>query len=257
MGARYHSHMSEKYKILVVDDDLRLRELLNRYLTEQGFNVRMAGNAADMDKMLHREFYDLMVLDLMLPGEDGLAICRRLRAAENDIPIVMLTAKGDDIDRIIGLEMGADDYLPKPFNPRELVARIHAVLRRHSANTPPGAPGMEEERISFGGLTLDLATRELSRNSNGAGDEIEVTVQALTTGEFAVLKALVQHPRQPLSRDKLMELARGREYDVFDRSIDVQISRLRKLIEDDPAKPRYIQTVWGFGYVFVPDGAKS
>lgn len=250
--------MSEKYKILVVDDDLRLRELLNRYLTEQGFNVRMAANAGDMDKMLHREFYDLMVLDLMLPGEDGLAICRRLRAAENDIPIVMLTAKGDDIDRIIGLEMGADDYLPKPFNPRELVARIHAVLRRHSANMPPGAPGMEEERISFGALTLDLATRELTRHQ--AGEQAEgggVAVQPLTTGEFAVLKALVQHPRQPLSRDKLMELARGREYDVFDRSIDVQISRLRKLIEDDPAKPRYIQTVWGFGYVFVPDGVKS
>lgn len=242
--------MNEKPKILVVDDDLRLRELLNRYLTEQGFAVKPVENAVAMDKMLTRELYDLLVLDLMLPGEDGLAICRRLRAEgnpHNDLPIIMLTAKGDDIDRIVGLEMGADDYLPKPFNPRELVARIHAVLRRRSAAPPPGAPTTEEEIIAFGGVSLNLATRELSRGK-------EIT--QLTTGEFAVLKVLVQHPRQPLSRDKLMELARGREYDVFDRSIDVQISRLRKLVEEDPAKPRYVQTVWGFGYVFVPDGTK-
>jgi two-component system phosphate regulon response regulator OmpR len=159
----------------------------------------------------------------------------------------MLTAKGDDIDRIVGLEMGADDYLPKPFNPRELVARIHAILRRQAANPPPGAPTPEEEFISFGNVRLNLATRELHRNDK---------LTQLTTGEYAVLKVLVQHPRQPLSRDKLMELARGREYDVFDRSIDVQISRLRKLVEDDPAKPRYVQTIWGFGYVFVPDGVK-
>ncbi|MBI3523660.1 MAG: two-component system response regulator OmpR [Betaproteobacteria bacterium] len=242
--------MSEKPKILVVDDDQRLRELLNRYLSEQGFAVKPVENAAAMDKALAREFYDLLVLDLMLPGEDGLSICRRLRGAstaDNDLAIIMLTAKGDDIDRIVGLEMGADDYLPKPFNPRELVARIHAVLRRRSAPPPPGAPATEEENISFGNVRLNLATRELERGAE--------TTQ-LTTGEFSVLKVLVQHPRQPLSRDKLMELARGREYDVFDRSIDVQISRLRKLVEEDPAKPRYVQTVWGFGYVFVPDGVK-
>ena len=144
--------------------------------------------------------------------------------------------------------MGADDYLPKPFNPRELVARIHAVLRRRAAPLPPGAPTEEEESVSFDSVRLNLATRELTR-----GDH----VTQLTTGEFAVLKVLVKHPRQPLSRDKLMELARGREYDVFDRAIDVQISRLRKLVEDDPSRPRYVQTVWGFGYVFVPDGAKN
>lgn len=242
--------MSEKPKILIVDDDLRLRELLNRYLTEQGFTVKPVDGAANMDKMLARELYDLLVLDLMLPGEDGLAICRRLRADQNphkDLPIIMLTAKGDDIDRIVGLETGADDYLPKPFNPRELVARIHAVLRRRSAAPPPGAPATEEEIVTFGRVRLNLATRELDRDNQ--------TTQ-LTTGEFAVLKVLVRHPRQPLSRDKLMELARGREYDVFDRSIDVQVSRLRKLVEEDPAKPRYLQTVWGFGYVFVPDGTK-
>jgi two-component system phosphate regulon response regulator OmpR len=240
--------MSEqKPKILVVDDDLRLRQLLERYLVEQGFTARAVDGSAAMDKALARELYDLIVLDLMMPGEDGLAICRRLRSDKNEIAVIMLTAKGDEVDRIIGLELGADDYLPKPFNPRELVARIHAVLRRRTALPPPGAPAAEDATISFGNINLDLGTRQLSRNGETA---------TLTTGEFALLKVLVEHPRKPLSRDKLMELARGREYDVFDRSIDVQVSRLRKLVEDDAAKPRYIQTVWGFGYVFVPDGRK-
>jgi two-component system phosphate regulon response regulator OmpR len=183
----------------------------------------------------------------MMPGEDGLSICRRLRGADDAIAIIMLTAKGDEIDRIVGLELGADDYLPKPFNPRELVARIHAVLRRRGS-LPPGAPAATEETLRFGPVALNLATRELLRDG---------TTTPLTTGEFALLKVLVAHPRQPMSRDKLMELARGREYDVFDRSIDVQISRLRKLVEEDPSKPRHIQTVWGFGYVFVPDGDKN
>ena len=239
---------SEKsQKILVVDDDLRLRQLLDRYLREQGFAVKSVENGEAMDRALARELYDLIVLDLMLPGEDGLAICRRLRGDKNEVAIIMLTAKGDEVDRIVGLEVGADDYLPKPFNPRELVARIHAVLRRRIAPPPPGAPAEVEESIGFGSVSFNLATRELTR---------EGTTSTLTTGEFALLKVLVEHARKPLSRDKLMELARGREYDVFDRSIDVQVSRLRKLIEDDPAKPRYLQTVWGFGYVFVPDGKK-
>lgn len=234
-----------KNKILVVDDDLRLRDLLNRYLTEQGFAVKAVESGEAMDKALAREMFDLIVLDLMMPGEDGLSICRRLRGAKESIPVIILTAKGDEVDRIVGLEMGADDYLPKPFNPRELVARINAVLRRRAASLPPGAPAGEEEVIEFGSVSVNLATRTLTRSDK---------VTPLTTAEFAVLKALVQHPRQPLSRDRLMELARGREYEVFDRSIDVQVSRLRKLVEDDQAKSRYIQTVWGFGYVFVPDG---
>jgi two-component system phosphate regulon response regulator OmpR len=237
-------------KILVVDDDLRLRQLLDRYLREQGFTVKAVESGEAMDRALARELYDLIVLDLMMPGEDGLSICRRLRgngAEGNDVAIIMLTAKGDEVDRIVGLELGADDYLPKPFNPRELVARIHAVLRRRNAPPPPGAPAEVEETVSFGSVTVNLATRELVRDGNAS---------TLTTGEFALLKVLVEHARKPLSRDKLMELARGREYDVFDRSIDVQVSRLRKLVEDDPSKPRYIQTVWGFGYVFVPDGKK-
>ncbi|HMM54469.1 MAG TPA: two-component system response regulator OmpR [Candidatus Desulfobacillus sp.] len=241
--------MSEsRQKILVVDDDQRLRELLGRYLGQQGFAVRTVDSVAAMDKALAREIYALIVLDLMMPGEDGLSACRRLRGNKDDTPIIMLTAKGDDVDRIVGLEMGADDYLPKPFNPRELVARIHAVLRRRAAPAPAGAPAAEEGAICFGSVSVDLATRNLTRDGRS---------HALTTGEFAVLKVLLQHPRQPLSRDRLMELARGREYEAFDRAIDVQVSRLRKLVEDDPSRPRYIQTVWGFGYVFVPDGVKD
>jgi two-component system phosphate regulon response regulator OmpR len=185
-----------------------------------------------------------LVLDLMLPGEDGLSICRRLRQNSNNIPIVMLTAKGDEVDRIIGLELGADDYMPKPFNPRELLARIKAVLRRKTQEAP-GAPALEENIINFGGYQLNLATREMQKGDIN---------MPLTSGEFAVLKALVTHPREPLSRDKLMNLARGRDYSALERSIDVQVSRLRRMLEDDPAKPRYLQTVWGLGYVFVPDG---
>ena len=234
-----------KSKILVVDDDVRLRDLLRRYLTEQGFQVVVAENAVAMNKLWLRERYDLLVLDLMLPGEDGLAICRRLRGAGDNTPIIMLTAKGDEVDRIIGLEMGADDYLPKPFNPRELVARINAVLRRKTPDEVPGAPSESSQVFEFGGFTLDLSTRSLKKN----GEPVN-----LTTGEFSVLKVFARHARQPLSREKLMELVRGREYEVFDRSLDVQISRLRKLIEIDPTNPQYIQTVWGLGYVFIPDG---
>ena len=244
-----HQHATEtKAKILVVDDDLRLRQLLERYLAEQGFSVKAVPDAEAMNRALTRELYDLLVLDLMLPGEDGLTICRRLRAEAMAMPIIMLTAKGDEIDRIVGLEMGADDYLPKPFNPRELVARIHAVLRRRAAPQHPGTPSSLDGAINFGRVVVNLSTRELTRDND---------TQILTTGEFALLKALLEHPRQPMSRDKLMELARGREYEVFDRAIDVQISRLRKLVEDDAAKPRYLQTVWGFGYVFIPDGVKT
>jgi two-component system phosphate regulon response regulator OmpR len=232
-------------KILVVDDDQRLRDLLRRYLTEQGFNVFLAENAQAMNKLWTRERFDLVVLDLMLPGEDGLAICRKLRGTGDTTPIIMLTARGDEVDRIIGLELGADDYLPKPFNPRELVARIHAVLRRRSAPEAPGAPSADVENFVFGPYNLNLQTRTLTKDGQS---------KLLTTGEFAVMKAFARHPRQPLSREKLMELARGREYEVFDRSLDVQISRLRKLIEADPSSPRYIQTVWGLGYVFIPDG---
>ncbi|MDT3680657.1 MAG: two-component system response regulator OmpR [Burkholderiaceae bacterium] len=232
-------------KLLVVDDDPKLRELLRRYLSENQFEVSVAQDATAMNRLMQRESFDLIVLDLMLPGEDGLSIVRRLRGANDRTPIVVLTAKGDDVDRIVGLELGADDYLGKPFNPRELLARIHAVLRRQPPPELPGAPSAEPIEVRFGAFRLNLATRQLTRD----GEPVP-----LTTGEFSVLKVLVQHARTPLTREKLMSLARGREYGAYDRSLDVQVSRLRRLIEADPQQPRLIQTVWGVGYVFVPDG---
>jgi two-component system phosphate regulon response regulator OmpR len=235
-------------KLMVVDDDARIRDLLRRYLSQESYEVFVAEDSKAMSRIMVKERFDLIVLDLMLPGEDGLSICKRLRASKDQTPIIMLTAKGEDVDRIIGLEVGADDYLPKPFNPRELLARISAVLRRQPSPELPGAPSREDETVVFGPFSLDLARRELSKN-----DE----VISLTTGEFAMLKALVRHPRQPLSRDRLAELARGRDYEAFDRSLDVAISRLRKIIETDAAHPRYIQTVWGVGYVFVPDNSEG
>ncbi|PVZ10374.1 MULTISPECIES: two-component system response regulator OmpR [unclassified Pseudomonas] len=235
---------AEGEKILIVDDDPGLSSLLERFFVSKGYRARAVPNVEQMDRLLAREVFNLVVLDLMLPGEDGLSACRRLRAGNNQIPIIMLTAKGDELSRIKGLELGADDYLAKPFNPDELMARVKAVLRRQH-NPVPGAPGSSDEQVTFGDYVLSLATRELKR-----GDEVHM----LTTGEFAVLKALVMHAREPLTRDKLMSLARGREWDALERSIDVQISRLRRMIEPDPSKPRYIQTVWGVGYVFVPDG---
>jgi two-component system phosphate regulon response regulator OmpR len=238
--------VAQPKRLIVVDDDPKLRDLLYRYLTGQQFEVALAADGPALTRLLHREPWDLIILDLMLPGEDGLSICRRLRAANDPTPIIMLTAKVEDVDRIVGLEVGADDYLPKPFNPRELLARIHAVLRRRPLVEAPGAPSKDPLVVTFGPFEFDLSLRRLSKD----GEQI-----ALTTGEFSMLKALVRHPRQPLSRDKLAQLARGREFEPFDRSLDVQISRLRKMIEPDPAQPRYIQTVWGVGYVFVPDGA--
>ena len=232
-------------KILIVDDDPRLRDLLRRYLGENGFNVLVSENGEAMKRLWVREHFDVLILDLMMPGQDGLAILKRLRAEKDMTPVIMLTARGEDVDRILGLELGADDYLGKPFNPRELLARIHAVLRRRPRQDAPGAPSMENEVVKFGDFELDLGTRVLKKNGE---------IVPLTTGEFAVLKAFARHPRQPLSRDKLMEMARGREYEAFDRSLDVQVSRLRKLLEPDPSKPRYLQTVWGLGYVFIPDG---
>ncbi|ACO80760.1 response regulator [Azotobacter vinelandii CA] len=232
-------------RILVVDDEQDLRALLQRYLSDQGYAVRALDGGQHLERLLGRERFDVLVLDVMMPGEDGLSLCRRLRARGETIPIVMLTARGDPLDRIIGLEMGADDYLPKPFNPRELQARIEALIRRQrmlGAHTGP-LPG--DGRIDFGPFSLHLGERRLRRD----GGDIP-----LTSGEFALLQALARHPGRPLGRDRLIELSRGRDHEASDRSIDVQVMRLRRAIEDDPAQPRYIQTVWGLGYVLVPDG---
>ncbi|MDR2128331.1 MAG: two-component system response regulator OmpR [Burkholderiaceae bacterium] len=241
-----HANSHKPSRIVVVDDDARIRDLLRRYLAQEGFEVNVAEDARALTRIMLRETIDLLVLDLMLPGEDGLSICRRLRASGDSTPIIMLTAKGEDVDRIVGLEVGADDYLGKPFNPRELLARVHAVLRRRPPAEAPGAPSSEAEQVHFGPFVFNLSARILRKD----GAEVP-----LTTGEFAMLKALVRNPRLPLSREKLAQLARGRTLEPFDRSLDVQVSRLRKLIEPDAASPRYIQTVWGVGYVFVPDGA--
>ena len=227
--------------ILVVDDHREIRELVSRALTKEGFRVTVAGDGKAMRKALAEGRIDLILLDLMLPGEDGLALCRALRA-ESTIPIIMLTAKGEEVDRVIGLEMGADDYLAKPFGSRELVARIKAVLRR--ALRDAGVPRHTAKLFRFDRWTLNAERRELLRE-----DGVAVP---LSTGEYDLLLALVERPQRLLSREQLLDLARGRAVGGLDRSIDTQVSRLRKKIEADPADPKIIQTVWGGGYVFTP-----
>ena len=229
--------------ILVVDDDPGLRDLLRRYLSEQGFEVFTAGDGKAMDAEMAQRRIDLVILDLMLPGEDGLAIARRLRA-EGSLPIIMLSAKGEDIDRIIGLEVGADDYLPKPFNPRELLARIRAVTRRHEP-TPLERAGEAPEVIKFDVFSLDLTTHRLFR-----GDE----QIPLTASEFSLLRVFAQHPNRVLTRDRLIDLLKGYERSPFDRSIDIRVARLRRKLEPDPAEPQFIRTIWGEGYLFSPQG---
>ena len=236
--------------ILIVDDNREIRDLVSRLLTREGFRVSVAADGRAMRKTLADARIDLVLLDLMLPGEDGLSLCRGIRA-ESRLPIIMLTAKGDEVDRVIGLEMGADDYLAKPFGSRELVARIRAVLRRSASDTPaPGpAPAAALRRFQFDRWQLDTQSRDL------LGDD-GVTVP-LSTGEFDLLLALVERPLRVLSRDQLLDLARGRQAAAFDRSIDTQISRLRKKLERDPAEPRLIKTVWGGGYMFAVPVSQS
>jgi DNA-binding response OmpR family regulator len=209
--------------------------------------VRPVANLAGMRRVLAETHVYLIVLDLMLPDGDGVDACRRLRGEGNATPVLMLTARGDEIDRIVGLEIGADDYLPKPCAPRELLARVRAILRR--AQPAPGAAPRDDARpLHFGEFEFDARTRQLRRN----GEALR-----LTSGEFAVLAALAAQPGKPMSRDQLMNLARGADHEAFDRSIDVMVSRVRKLIEPEPRQPRYLQTVWGVGYVFVADGQRA
>lgn len=229
--------------ILIVDDHREIRELVSRALTKEGFRVSTAADGRAMRKALADSRIDLILLDLMLPGEDGLSLCRAVRA-ESNTPIIMLTAKGDEVDRVIGLEMGADDYLPKPFGSRELVARIKAVLRRSGEKSSPVGSDQRPTRYRFERWTLDTGVRELVRNDG-------VTVP-LSTGEYDLLIALVERPQRVLNRDQLLDLARGRTANALDRSIDTQISRLRKKLERDPGDPKIIKTVWGGGYMFTP-----
>ena len=216
--------------------------MLAHFLAKHGYRVEVAADGRAMRKALADWRIDLIVLDLMLPGEDGLVLCRRLRA-ESSIPVIMLTAMGEDIDRIVGLEIGADDYVSKPFNPRELLARIKAVLRRAGGPQGPRGAHREGTAFAFAGWRLDPAARKLS-----APDGADV---ALTAGEFELLAALVEHPRRVMSREQLLDLTRGREAAPFDRSIDVQVSRLRRKLETDPSRPELIKTVRNGGYVFT------
>ena len=227
--------------ILIVDDHREIRDLVSRALTKEGYRVSTAADGRAMRKILVDSRIDLILLDLMLPGEDGLSICRTLRA-ESNIPIIILTAKGEEVDRVIGLEMGADDYLPKPFGSRELIARIKAVLRR--SNEKQATANAGPKCYLFEHWRLDAGSRELLRDDG-------VTVP-LSTGEYDLLIALVERPQRVLNRDQLLDLARGRSATGLDRSIDTQISRLRKKLERDPSDPKIIKTVWGGGYMFTP-----
>ncbi len=229
-------------RLLLIDDEPSIREPLTDYLVGQGFAVDAAASAAEARAMVAANAYDLVVSDIMMPGEDGLSLTRFLRATTN-IPVILLTARAEDTEKIVGLEMGADDYLAKPFNPRELVARIRTVLRRAA---PAGVPiGGDASGYAFAGYMLRDAERTLLGPD---GSVIE-----LSTGEYLLLHALVRHPRQVMSRDRLLDMVRGREADIFDRAIDNLVSRLRKKIEDDPAHPKLVKTVWGGGYTLACD----
>ncbi len=231
--------------ILVVDDDREIRDLLARFLGQHGFRVSTAKDGTEMMRVLDGYGIDLVVLDIMMPGEDGLSLCRRLRGQGSDLPVIMLTAKGEDVDRIIGLEMGADDYLPKPFNPRELLARIKTVLRRAGPREPAREPGAEPV-YQFDGWSLDSGRRALTAPDGGMVD--------LSAGEYDLLLALVERPRRVLSRDQLLDLARGRSAAPFDRAIDIQVSRLRRKLGDDAKTGGVlIKTVRGGGYMFTPE----
>jgi len=238
--------MDPQPHILVVDDDREIRDLIARYLRQHGFRVHDAADGVQMRRALVDWAFDLVILDLMLPGEDGLSLCRRLRA-DSDIPVIMLTAIGEETDRIVGLEMGADDYIAKPFNPRELLARIKAVLRRANSQTGPApeADATAGSALVFASWRFDPTARELVSPKG--------VLTPLSAGEFELLLTFATHPRRVLSREQLLDMARGRAALPFDRSIDVQVSRLRRKIEQDPARPALITTVRGGGYMFSAD----
>jgi two-component system, OmpR family, response regulator len=235
--------MSESGHILVVDDQQEICDLVREYLTDEGFRVSTANDGAGLREEMARGPVDLVILDLVLRGEDGLQLARELRS-QSDIGIIMLTGRGETVDRIIGLEMGADDYLSKPFHLRELLARVRSVLRRGATRLGERSAGPARARIRFAGWTLDLASRELL---SPTGEDVR-----LTTGEFELLSAFVNHANQVLSRDRLLDLSRHREAGPFDRTIDVQVGRLRRKLEDDPKNPTTIKTVRGGGYIFTP-----
>jgi two-component system, OmpR family, response regulator len=231
--------MERQDHVLVVDDDAEMRALLAEYLGASGFRVSLASNGREMRRLLDAERPDVVMLDVMLPDEDGLALCRELRARSH-LPVIMLSARSADVDRIVGIEMGADDYLAKPFNPRELLARLRALLRRARAL---GQAQADTQRLRFAGWTLDLAARHLV--------DPQGVIVPLSAGEFRLLAVFVEHPNRVLDRNQLMDLALGRDATPFDRSIDVQVSRLRQRLRDDGREPRIIKTVRNSGYVLA------
>ncbi len=235
--------MTDTTHILVVDDHREIRDALARYLEKHGMRATVAADARSMDAAMRTGRFDLIVLDVMMPGEDGLSVCRRLRA-EGEVPILMLTAHGEETDRIVGLEMGADDYLAKPFNPRELLARIKAILRRSQVHLKEGG-ALAGRRLKFDRWVLDTDRRVMI-------DDVGAEV-ALTTAEFRLLTVFLERPRHVLSRAQLLDLTSGRQAQVFDRAIDNQVSRLRRKIERDPLHPELIATVWGGGYSLSAD----
>ncbi|MBF0627298.1 MAG: response regulator [Magnetococcales bacterium] len=237
--------MENQTRILVVEDNREIRELVVRYLNEHGVYAVGVGEGRAMRAALERETIDLVILDLMLPGEDGLTLCRKIRETSR-LPVIMLTAMGEPVDRVVGLEMGADDYITKPFDPRELLARIKAVLRRagRGGDAEP-APVARSGVFRFAGWTLHVARRELV--------DADGVVEPLSGGEFDLLLAFIHHPREVLSRERLLDLLHGRAAELYDRSVDTQVMRLRRKIEPDSKEPRLIKTVWGGGYMFTPE----
>ncbi len=233
---------SQPTRVLVVDDDAALRQLFVRFLTDNGFEVQTAANATECRTRLARGHIDIVMLDVMMPGEDGLSVLRQLRASNASLPVLMLSARGDDVDRIVGLELGADDYLSKPCNPREVLARIRALMRRQLA--PQLREQVGNAIVHCGACAIDLGARRIVHRGE---------TQALTAYESALLRALFNHPRVPLTRDQLVSLTQGRDMAVSSRGIDVAIAKLRKMIEPDARTPRYLQTFWGVGYLYMPD----
>lgn len=240
--------MHNSSHILIVDDHREIRDLVSRLLRKDGYRVSAVADGNQMRRKLRDGNFDLIILDLMLPVEDGLALCRDLRAGKLEIPIIMLTAKGDEIDRVVGLEMGADDYVSKPFSGRELLARIKAVLRR-ARTQPPRLRQAPRSIYRFGKWTLSTAKRELESDTD--------LVVPLSSGEYNLLLAFVTHPQRVLTRDQLLDLTKGRSAAPLDRGIDLQVSRLRKKVEDDPKEPELIKTAWGDGYIFTAQVASE
>jgi two-component system OmpR family response regulator len=235
--------MDDKTHILIVDDEQDICTLVDQYLTDEGYQVSIAHDGAAMRQVIARDPVDLVLLDIVLPNDDGLSIARALRVENPNIGIIMLTGRGDTIDRIVGLEMGADDYLAKPFHLRELLARVKSVVRRTESAPAEGTAGTESSRLKFAGWEFDLHSRELTSPENES--------VRLTSGEFDLLRVFVTHPNQVMSRDRLLDLTRGREAGPFDRTIDVQVGRLRRKLNDDPHQPQLVKTLRSGGYIFV------